>query len=562
MTDQPPGRGSPFDPPDLPSSPLSASPSRTVPPASQTGNGPFGPPDLVVRPRILALVALVVVPPLVFWWFWQLSIDMASFDPRGAVLFVTWLAYLPLALSSRLVVADQALWRRSLFSRAAVSLDNLAMVEIRRGRQKKRDGWPTTVTVVTDHYGRTVKWKLWAWSDRSAPLLSLLDTLVRAQGVDVDPKTAARLTDAAGRHEWRPAWAARTRATTARLTDHHAQLLPLLARHNRARPTKRALVVFAVFFLASVGFTIAAAMVGTKVVRDLHCAPNRHLWTTDADVAGAPKDPVDVVGAYTSGNEDWITQGHMRPMPISHVVGYVTAERASATYARGIQITWGDTDRPYAEVDIEEFNNHEAALAYQRAWGEWHCLQPESVFQLENQSGTVGFRYSPQKNHDAEEKVGWVQGNTRTEVRWLTDKENTDQYGLTHFAQNSYLPTGTDPPALTCRQGAPATASTEGSHLPPSRTPMDAIRATLPTLDSRLPIEDYEVMSVPQYSLDPTLASVYDATEGSSSVLEHTTYWHVSTQAVPDAMRVTASLTKSVTGWSLTSASWCPADVP
>ncbi|HEY5155068.1 MAG TPA: hypothetical protein VIJ47_10070 [Acidimicrobiales bacterium] len=514
----------------------------------------------MIRPRIVPLVALVVVPPLLFWWFWQLSIDMASFDPRGAIFFLAWLAYTPLALSSRLVVADQALWRRSLLSRAVVSLDNLATVEIRRGRRKQRDGWPTTVVVVSDHYGRTIKWKLWSWSGRSAPLLSLLDILVRAQGVDVDTKTAARLADAAARHEWRPAWAARTRATTARLTDHQAELMPLLARRNRARPTKRAVVAIALFLVVSVGFTIAAATVGTRVVSDLHCAPNRHLWTTDADVAGAPNDPVDVVGAFTGGEEDWITQGHMRPMPMSHVVGYISAEQASATYARGIQITWGDASNPDAEVDIEEFNSHEAALAYQRAWGQWHCLQPESVFHLENQPGTAGFRYAPRANHAAEEKVGWVRGNTRTEVRWFTDKQNTDQYGLTHFAQSAYLPTGRAPDALTCRQGAaPATASTEGSHLPPSATAMDAIRAALPTLDPRLPIDDYRDTSGPQYALEPTVASVYDATDGSSPVLEHLTYWHVTPQAAPDAMRVTASLTKSGDRWSVTSASWCPA---
>ena len=509
----------------------------------------------------MALAALLVVPPLVFWWLVSLSVDTAAFDPRIFLGFVAWLGYGSVAVTSKLVVADQALWRRAVLGRRVVSLDNLSAVEVRRARYRKREGLPGTVVVVRDRFGRSLSVKRWLWSGRMVALLSLLDTLVQAQGIEVDEGTADQLARAAQRHEARPPWAARTRrAGTGLIGVGDLPPPPTTVGRPRARVTKRGAVALAVLLVGSVAFTFGVGAVGTRLVRNAKCAPNRPLWTSDADVAGPPEDPVDVVGAFTSGEGDWDTQGRVRPMPMSHVEGYVSAEQASATYARGVQITWGDPDHPDAEVDIEEFTSHETALAYQRAWGEWHCLRPESVFQLENQPGTVGFRYAPPKNHSAEEKVAWVRGDTRTEVRWFTDKQETDHFGLTHFAQSAYLPMFTDPPPLACRQGASATASTGGAHLPPAATPADAIRAALPTLDPSLPVEDYQNLNGSQYALDPTLRSVYDASAGSSPVLEHATYSHVNTPAAPHAMQVRASLTKSVDGWSLTSADWCPAE--
>jgi hypothetical protein len=398
--------------------PLPASPvgPPAGPPLDQVGRRPVDRADATVRPKLILLAAVVVGPMAVFWWLARLMLDSGSVDPRLPICVLSWLMGAVIACTSRLVVADRALRRRSLLGGRVVSLDQLAQVTIRKARWTRKEGWGGQVVELVDRYGRTMRWKPWCWARRSLPVLAIIGACVRSQRLDVDEATANQLSPASLSGSDVPPWTFRGTPTIDGLLAPSSVAAEATRPTGRRRTTRTAVAVSAVMFLVAGGFTYVATRLGTAYVQQARCAPNRHRWTTDADVAGNIKDPVAEAARLTTSNLSGLD-------PATQVLSPDDLLYASpASFADGRRVTWGPPDNPPLAIRIEQFTSHQAALDYNRAWGEWHCRQPEASSPLDIVPGAAAFRYTTKNAY--EDKASFVRGDTRIEIIAWTDKSD------------------------------------------------------------------------------------------------------------------------------------------
>ena len=75
-----------------------------------------------------------------------------------------------------------------------------------------------------------------------------------------------------------------------------------------------------------------------------------------------------------------------------------------------------------------------ASLGYDKRWGDWHCLRPESSFALDGVAGSAGFRYEGGKT-SYEDKVSFVRGDVRVEVITFATPDDDTHAGLAEIAQ-------------------------------------------------------------------------------------------------------------------------------
>ncbi len=390
-------------------------------PADQVGRRPQGAVDVVVRPKLWLVVLLAVVPASAVWWTVQ-EFGRGRFDSRVPLYGLAVGAALIVAATSRLVVAGRTLRRVTLFGGRAVSLDALATVRTERANFLKRQGHGEITVVVVDRFGRAMVFKPRSWSKGARPVLALLDVCVAAQRIPVDEKTAARLAAARAGHGDIPAWAYRG-ASTSRDAPRTSPGLPEIARSRplafvvkaTSTPARRLVFTFAVLVGALV---VGAGVVGLTVVgNDLaashfdqeRCAPNRHRWTTDADVERSILDPV--------AEADRVKGSNFYDMEAPNVTTLTADDLLygdSSDFVTGQHVTWGDPDNPGTSIRIEQFTSHQAALDYNRRWGDWHCRQPETSFVLPLVPGSAAFRY--EAGTADEDKVSFVRGDVRVEV--------------------------------------------------------------------------------------------------------------------------------------------------
>jgi hypothetical protein len=346
-----------------------------------------------------------------------------------------------LAGTSRLVVAGRALRRVTLFGGRAVSLDALAAVRTQRANVLKRQGHGEMSVVVVDRFGRSTVFKPRSWSKGARPVLALLDVCVAAQRIPVDEKTAARLAAAREGYGDIPAWAHRREPTPGdvpRMSSGSSEVArpPLVALVVKATSTPARRIVSLLVVLAS-SLAVAAGVVGLTVAgNDLaeshfdqeHCAPNRHRWTTDADIERSILDPLTEADRMKGSN----LYGTEAPN-----VATLTADDLlygdSSDFVAGQYLTWGDPDNPGTSIRLEQFTSHQAALDYNRRWGDWHCRQPETSFVLPLVPGSAAFRYEA-KTAD-EDKVSFVRGDVRVEIITWTGTDDEAHTTLDGVAQ-------------------------------------------------------------------------------------------------------------------------------
>jgi hypothetical protein len=387
-------------------SPLPPPPAVTGRTAHPAAARPEGEVELRLRPRLLPLIAVVVVP-LGFWVYLAgLAYRTGDLDPRTVPLAAAWLLTTSLAATARITLRGGTLWRRTVGVHRSVSLDDLVLVQVRRAKYFKREGFPFSLVEVRDRDGRAMTWKPFLWADRRK-LDRVLATRVEAQQLWIDDRTATWLADATGSDEF-----ARHR---------HVMSAPLPASPVAVAPplptrlsTKQA-VVLGLVVVAFVAVTFLSAIAGPRVLSSIRCNAEKHRWTTDADVGGTSIDPA---ASTESIAEPLASQFGVFELVVG--ASFVPPDASQSfhdvaqLYVGGQGVAWGGRGMDLnAFVEVDRYESHNAALAYLREWGEWSCERHE-FFDVPDVPGAVGVRIADGPR--ARDHVLFVRGDTVVQV--------------------------------------------------------------------------------------------------------------------------------------------------
>jgi hypothetical protein len=402
---------------------------------------PLGPPpalrfdpsqlaDVVLRPRLtvalLAILVAVAGPAGLVW----LDYNAAIFDPRTLLVGLYGIALLVITVRARIVVADRIMWRRSFNRYRPVSLDALRSVELTRARYLKQQGvLPVSMLRLSDRYGRRGSLKPVLWTGGARRLLAVVEGCVRAQGITVDATTARRLARAST--EWSaevPAWAYHP----ARPDDRPLAPAPATTpkpstfwiRRNPDGTTKKAqpqlLIPMVGLMVVMLPVMVVAGRAGTNAIRSARCNSARPLWTDAPDFPGGDP-PISSVAQrlipdVLSGQTGRLYT--LQPTNIVNSHNTAAVQRDAATMTDGFDVEWGAGSATIADVQIELFPSHAAAVAFQRDYDEDHCHVGDKVFSTPEIPGGVGLRCSC-TGSTVSDRIAFVRGRTRVQaIAW------------------------------------------------------------------------------------------------------------------------------------------------
>lgn len=385
-------------------------------------------PDLVLRTRPLAvLIGTLLGVSLVSVLAW-LMYRAAFFDVRIVLFAALGAAYLVVALRARIVVYDGVVWRRAFKRyRAVVSLSQLESVEQHRARARKKEGaLPLSILRLSDSYGRTMSLKPALWTAKAATLRVVVATCAQTQGINLDEETADRLSRGVPPGSVSvPPWAYVRAAPPPAAFGTPPGQPPVTQRGlwTRRRPDgspAKFQPLRLVVVLVALGFVPVAIVVnrvGTDALRSQRCSTARRIA---ADAAAFSSDP----GAL-DGSAQRIAELAVRGLPArtyalgpgdianSHNTGAV--QRGAGALVDGRDVRWANATHLVAEVQIERFQSHAAALAFHRDYVEDHCRGGDSAFAIGQVPGSVGFRCNCQGSRTFD-RLAFVRGDTRVQV--------------------------------------------------------------------------------------------------------------------------------------------------
>jgi hypothetical protein len=366
---------------------------------------------LVVRPRRWIVALTVVVAVLLPIGLLKLAYDESYFDPRIALVALYASTLVAMELRARIVIVDGVVRRPVLGRGRPVRLDALASVHRARHR-----------VLVADRFGGVTFLRPRYWEQNAAPLLAVLAACVRAQGIVVDEPLRQSLDDALARcRDVVPAWAYRSPAPDG--APPPPPMSTFWTRRNtdgtvQQRQVQR-LIPLLLLFALSVPFMIVVGTTGTKAVRSVKCDHDRTLWGTAADVVATDSGIVPVIARV-----DAVTESGAKPLlyrlgPGNLANSHNTAavQRDAASLVDGVVAVWSSGNRENAELQLERFPSHAAALAFQRDYAENHCRDGDVAFRTRGVPGAVGFRTGCVRYcSNLFDRVAFVRGTIRVQV--------------------------------------------------------------------------------------------------------------------------------------------------
>jgi hypothetical protein len=387
---------------------------------------PTGLPDLELRPRALFQLLAVVVPAAALGLLVWLSYSDGYFDPRILLLLIYAVAYPLVVLRARLVVADGSLWRRSFFGYQAVTLGDLAQLELRRPRYLKREGVVGPLVEVSDRRGRTLLFKPRYWQQGARPLLAGLRAAAATGGATIDEASEARLAQRLKYDEGiPPAWAATVASASALEVEVPASSAPAkstfwVRRDELGRPRKaqpQLLLPMIGLLAVTVPAMMVVSRVGTHQLRSVRCSRDRHLWS---NLPAAPEPRAStaalaegVVTSRATAVAPTIFRIRSTDLWNSHNTDAVRAD--AGRLLDGYVIQWTDGGQVQAEVFIERFASATDAMQFHRDYAEDHCHAGDRAFAVHEIVGAVGFR-CPCKSDTVDDRVSFVRGPIRLQA--------------------------------------------------------------------------------------------------------------------------------------------------
>lgn len=380
---------------------------------------------LVLRPRrIFAAVAALValgVPAGLLW----LSYQGSFFDPRMVIVVPAFVVFGGVAAAARIVVADGTLTRQLVKAhQRGTRLDALTGVRLRRPRFSRREGVPGThVLQIDDRLGRSTMLKPVYWRHGAGELLAVLAACVRAQGIDVDERTAQALAGATERfRDIVPAWAYRPSPTT--LDDEPAAAprdSTFWTRRNpdgtprKAQPQR--LVPLLLMFAVTLPLALVSGRVGTKAIRSVKCGNQSGMWSASADVVTSNEALVPMLFRIQRATYEGAAPKLYRlgANDLSNSKNTAAVQRDTSTLVQGVVAVWANGAQERAELQVETFPTHAAALAFQRDYGDDHCHGGDLAFHTPDVAGGVGFRTQCYRCSHVTDRVSFVRGTTRVQ---------------------------------------------------------------------------------------------------------------------------------------------------
>lgn len=380
---------------------------------------------VVVRPRrpfvALALVVAGGVPLVLL----KLAYDESFFDARIALVVLYTIVFVAILLRARLDLRDGTLRRPILHGRGGVQLDELAAVSAVRARFWRREGAPVTVVRIIDRAGRMVSFKPLYWRRRAGPLLAVVAACVRAQGVSVDDRTQSLLDASLAAHrDVVPAWAYRPPKSDGTRVDGAPPAVlasTFWTRRNPDGTPKKAQLQRLVPLVAALAlllpFTFVTTTAGTKAVRSLRCGHDKAMWGAAAEVVASDDGVVPFVFRVNqvvyAGTKPVMYR--LSPQNLANSHNTPAVQRDAATLVDGFVAVWSSGNEEKAEVQVEHFPTHAAALAFQRDYGDDHCHGGDVSFHTAQIAGGVGFRSQCYRCSQVTDRVSFVRGTTRVQ---------------------------------------------------------------------------------------------------------------------------------------------------
>jgi hypothetical protein len=428
---------------------------------------------VVVRPRRWLVAVVVVAAVALPAGLLELAYDASYFDPRIAIVALYGVIAVPVALRTRIVVAD-GLFRRPIFRRGRdVRLDALASVHTLRHR-----------LVIADAFGGVTFMRTRYWRNDAAPLLAVLAACTRAQGIAVDETLRRTLDDALGRCRGVvPAWAYRPAAPGAAAPPPPASTFwtrrdpdgtPRTSQPQRLIPL---LLVVAV----TVPLAIVLGTTGTHAVRSVRCGHDRVLWGARADVAATDNGIVPLLATVDRVTDAGTTPTmyRLRPSNLANSHNTPAVRADAAVLVDGFVTVWATGSNEHAEVQFERFPTHAAALAFQRDYAEDHCRGGDVAFRTPGIAGGVGFRTGCVRNcSNLFDRVAFVRGTIRVQaiVEHLRLRDSHDAaMRLARIADGT--PAAQASTSRRPSRARPSVSSSAYSRSPPTGRP-DAMRVT------------------------------------------------------------------------------------
>ncbi len=126
-----------------------------------------GPPDIVLRPRLVAVIAAAGVWIGLLIPLTVIGFDEGRINPRVPLYALLMAVAVFFSIRARLTVADRRL-RQAIGKREIVSLDRLAFVQIARPSLLRQQGYVRARLAIGDRYGRTIAIKPALWTRGSS----------------------------------------------------------------------------------------------------------------------------------------------------------------------------------------------------------------------------------------------------------------------------------------------------------------------------------------------------------------------------------------------------------
>lgn len=388
-----------------------------------------------------------------------ISYQDAYLDPR-VILMVLYSVVIVLGVTrSRLSVVDGQLTRRLLVGERRVRLNSLAGVQIRRGRYLKNEGvLPTNLVALVDQAGQRTTFKPVLWQKSAGPILATLSVCCRAQKLATDERTTGVL--ARANRSWAheiPGWAYGTRtasyAPPPPLPRRAAVLVDrfLIRRDDSGRAKKlqwRMLLIPVVMLAVGLPPVWLASHLGTAAIRSARCGSASTLWTK------APDFPTETVPAQAvTYQAAALISGMGRPTlygitsaGIANQYNTSAVQRDARQLVEGQDLRWQDGSKVLADLQVEEFSNHQAALAFQSDYAEDHCAEGDHVFATPSVPGGIGIRCQC-TGTTVEDRIAFVRGSLRIQaIDWVVPSSQGHQ-AVTELAMTAVRATSQADPA-------------------------------------------------------------------------------------------------------------------
>ena len=404
-------------------------------PPTQPDQRRAGPVDMVFRPRFGLRFLTVLVGIGAPAGFLASSYQQLDFDPRVLLIAVYGALVICGVLRARIAVGNGQLNRRMLFGRRLVALDSLGVVQIARSRYLRRQGiLPTRLAVVADRSGQAVSLKPALWQRGAGPLLATLAVCCRAQGLTIDESTEKLLGRA--RDAWSnevPGWAYRPggepRLPVPLPPRRMAVLFDrfLTARDEYGHPKKyqwrRLIAILGVLGLV-VPTMLFVSRAGTSAIRAARCGSASSLWANAPDFPADANDTTSMstVTAAAAAEIGWLgrpTLYNLAPDDLFNQYNTSAVHRDATTLAAGQDLRWQKGGTILADLQIERFPTHQAALAFQIDYAKDHCAEGDHLFATPGVLGGIGVRCQC-TGTTVDDRISFVRGVMRLQaIYWV-----------------------------------------------------------------------------------------------------------------------------------------------